>query len=158
MNEDTHSLLDKAEDEHGPKGTWRDPWAEDSMFVPYQPGELWDLGLRHDEEGFLTPLEDADDDFYEAPEIPSNCRLFVPDGMIVWMECNHPGRIYISGRDWFEWSDFNGYFPCEVTWDFALSCITSRDGERPWNLEVCGPLPAECRAAMEKIHGKADPG
>jgi len=129
MKGDTDILLDRAEMEHGSKAEWFDGWLEADMFVPFDP----------DEREILCP----------EPIKSSKCKLFIPAGMIVWMECNHPGRIYISGRDWYNWSDFNGYFPCEVTWDFALAMITSGDGDEPYNLEVCGPLSEECRAEME---------
>jgi hypothetical protein len=149
------ALLDQAEMEYGPKVAWQEKWVEDSMFVPFQPYEREDLYLESDDDGFLQPAEclfvDRKEDWDGNTESPRKCQLFIPAGMIVWMECNHPGRIYISGHDQFNWSDFNGYFPCEITWDFAMAMITSGDGDGPWNLEVCGPLDVSCKAEMERV-------
>jgi hypothetical protein len=70
--------------------------------------------------------------------------------MIIWIESNHPGCVYISGRDMYDWSDYNGYAPHEISWDFAADLISSHDPDMdgPWALSVCEPLPAECVAEM----------
>lgn len=148
MKGDTDILLDQAEMEYGPKMAWAGWIVEtgilDDMFAPY------DLGERE-----ALCLESADDEWdYNDIEPPQKSRLFVPPGMIVWMECNHPGRVYISDRANKDWSDYNGYAPCEITWELALALLTSGEGHGPWNLEVCGPLPEGCKAEMEEICGK----
>jgi hypothetical protein len=131
MKGNTDILLDQAEAEHGQLVGWW-AWAgtdDDDMFAPYDDLE-WEI---------LCP----------EPIKPSKCALFTPPGTIIWMECNHPGRVYISDRDNYEWSNYNGYSPYEITWDAALDLITSGEDGEPWNLEVCGPLPEGCKAEME---------
>jgi len=152
MKESTHNLLVKAEEEYGPKATWQEKWVEDDLFVPYQAGEREDLCLEADDDGFLYPADLSwlyYDDGCCDMEIPRKCQLFKPNSMIVWMECNHPGRIYISDRASYDWSNYNGCAPCEITWSFAMAMITSGNGDGPWNLEVCDPLPESCRVEME---------
>lgn len=163
MSESTHNLLVKAEEEHGPKATWQEKWVEDDMFVPYQDGEREDLCLEPDDDGFLRASDCSwlYDDECCAGEFPLRAerksQLFKPEGTIVWMECNHPGRVYISDRASYDWSNYNGYAPCEITWGLALSLLTSGEGDGPWNLEVCGPLPESCRAEMERYACRRTP-
>lgn len=157
----TSSIIAQAESEHGPIHMWDEPWYQDDMYVPFDDGEIAALGLERDEVGFLRsqgidlPLEIEDWDNYHEPQ--RRAALTVPSGTVVWMECNHPGRVYISGRDWFDWSDFNGYMPAEISGAEAMALIAEGEDGEPWNLEVCGPLPAECVAEMAKARrGDAD--
>lgn len=153
----TRNILVQAEAEHGLEHLWDERWYEDDMYIPLSD-EIYDLDLEHNEWGFLQSCgidlglereDDLDDDDgwdYREPQRKSS--LIVPDGMIVWMECNHPGRVYISGQDCYDWSDYNGYAPYKISWDNAVALITEGEDGEPWNLEICKPLSAECVAEM----------
>jgi hypothetical protein len=149
----TAAIILQAEIEHGPMHAWDERWYEDDMYVPFDRDEIGALGLECDDEGFLRSRgidlgPETEDDWDDHREPRRRGTLFVPDGMIVWMETNHPGRVYISGRDFFDWSDYNGYAPAEITRGIAMELIAEGEDGEPWNLEVCGPLPAECVAEM----------
>jgi len=124
----TTAIIAQAEVEHGPMYVWDKPW--------YMDEPLGEEGQGLDEEGITISL--------------CQHELSVPAGMIVWMECNHPGRVYISGRDMYNWSDYNGYDPCVISWDFAVELLSEGEGDGLWTLEICKPLPAECVAEMAK--------
>lgn len=67
---------------------------------------------------------------FEAEKKP---ELQMPDGWVIWMDCNHDGCIFVGSEENFNYHDISGYSPTKVSWSFALSFI---EGEK-WNLHIC---------------------
>lgn len=91
----------------------------------------------------------------EVEEFPHN--ITVPDGWLLYIDCNHPGTVYVGDQDNWDWLVFNGCAPAKVTREQAWSFMTKGDeccGK--WNLEVQGALPFWARQEMTVVEDDLD--
>jgi len=91
---------------------------------------------------------------YDMPEERISMRestVFLPEGMLIWIDSNSPGSVYIGDQANYDWHDYNGYAPFKITGECALATLASDDAiEGRWNLRVCGPMSAEAMTEMEE--------